>query len=597
MALSLYRLLALSLLALLIPSTLAADVPDTLRCPEEHLTIERLPDMQVARCCHALLCLNGEITAIGGHTDGFVPTPTAEYFCDGEWHLMDMPYTADFSLALPLSSGKVLLAGGMEENLGIGQLWTVQSYDPETRTFKGFSSLDRKRSMASGAELDSGRVVIAGNWYGGDSIELFDGTDQFTHVKPVAQARAYPYIFRTSKDNAIILGSTTPRGKLYDTIWVDRFRGEPYRVPLLDTWKPLYTMGWDHPMMQSFIGDEEAGLYAYLLPLQRADSAMAIGLLRGEEFSLLPTQTPVPNHVAGHAIYYHSYSFVVDRRMHYAYLLGFTFDARLCLLRVDYTGALEGQPAALKLFYTDPMTDFAFHTPVLLPDGNLVIAGGNQVWTPKGFLSNNYLPSRTVYLLRMNPDSAELTAARSNWWWAVVAVALLLGAALLRFLRKPGNGGDETGPSGVNGDGGVDGLSGVDGDGGVDGLSGDNGLNGGDEADESLFQRICAVMEEQQLFLKSDLKLSDVADALGVPRTAVSNSIRAARDCTFPYFVGEYRVDYVKQLMIQRPEAKISSLYTEAGFANETSFFRTFKEFTGTTPSEWRDASLSDHQK
>ena len=275
--------------------------------------------------------------------------------------------------------------------------------------------------------------------------------------------------------------------------------------------------------------------------------------------------------------------------MHYAYLLGFTFDARLCLLRVDYTGALEGQPATMKLFYTEPMSDFAFHTPVLLPDGNLVIAGGNQVWTPKGFLSNNYLPSRTVYLLRMNPDSSELTAARSNWWWAVVAVALLLGAALLRFLRKPVNGGDETGLSGVNGDGGVDGLS------GDNGLNGDDGLNGGDEADEadeSLFRRICAVMEEQQLFLRSDLKLSDVAEELGVPRTAVSNCIRTRRDCTFPYFVGEYRVDYVKQLMIQRPEAKISSLYTEAGFANETSFFRTFKEFTGTTPSEWRDANL-----
>ena len=40
---------------------------------------------------------------------------------------MDMPYTADYSLAQRLSSGLVLLAGGMSENLGVGQLWTVQS--------------------------------------------------------------------------------------------------------------------------------------------------------------------------------------------------------------------------------------------------------------------------------------------------------------------------------------------------------------------------------------------------------------------------------------------------------------------------------------
>ena len=101
-------------------------------------------------------------------------------------------------------------------------------------------------------------------------------------------------------------------------------------------------------------------------------------------------------------------------------------------------------------------------------------------------------------------------------------------------------------------------------------------------------QRVSALMEEKRLFLRSDLKINDVAEMLGVSRTTISNCIRAERDTTFPNFVNAYRVAYVKQLMLQHPEAKISSLYLEAGFANETHFFRTFKEFTGTTPSEWR---------
>jgi len=37
------------------------------------------------------------------------------------------------------------------------------------------------------------------------------------------------------------------------------------------------------------------------------------------------------------------------------------------------------------------------------------------------------------------------------------------------------------------------------------------------------------------------------------------------------------------------PEKKVSSLYAEAGFANESTFFRTFKAYTGVTPKEWME--------
>ena len=82
---------------------------------------ERLPDMAIPRISHSTLIINGELTVLGGHTSGFVPTKTAEYFKDGEWHVMQMVYTHDDGLCVPLRSGKVLLAGGYEKNLGVGQ--------------------------------------------------------------------------------------------------------------------------------------------------------------------------------------------------------------------------------------------------------------------------------------------------------------------------------------------------------------------------------------------------------------------------------------------------------------------------------------------
>ena len=99
---------------------------------------ERLPDMTIPRFCHSTFIINGELTVVGGHTSGFVLTKTAEYFKDGQWHLLQTVYNHDDGVCVPLRSGMVLLAGGYQENLGIGQTYEAEMYDPATHTFKGF---------------------------------------------------------------------------------------------------------------------------------------------------------------------------------------------------------------------------------------------------------------------------------------------------------------------------------------------------------------------------------------------------------------------------------------------------------------------------
>ena len=153
------RLFILWLLLLLSPVVMAEDKT----CPAVKLSMERLPDMNVPREGHALFCINGELTAVGGHTTGFVITQSAEYFADGEWHPMSPVYTHDNGAYKVLRSGKVLLYGGHERNLGIGQSYEVEMYDPVTHTFRGFGCLDQKRSLASSEELNDGQVVISGN--------------------------------------------------------------------------------------------------------------------------------------------------------------------------------------------------------------------------------------------------------------------------------------------------------------------------------------------------------------------------------------------------------------------------------------------------
>ena len=107
-------------------------------CPEIKIEVERLPDLTIPRAGHELFYINGEFVVAGGHTDGFVPTPTAEYYKDGKWHQMPMVYNHDFGFSVVLKSGKVLLGGGCEQPLGIGQTFLAELYDPVNHTFNGF---------------------------------------------------------------------------------------------------------------------------------------------------------------------------------------------------------------------------------------------------------------------------------------------------------------------------------------------------------------------------------------------------------------------------------------------------------------------------
>ena len=145
-----------------------------------------------------------------------------------------MTYPHDFGFSVVLSSGQVMLGGGCDQPIGIGQTYLTETYDPETHTFNGYCSLQRKRAGVSALELDSGKVVVAGNWYFTDGIELFhdksgtqadyNGKRLFTYIKDVSVEHSKPYIFRIANDNAIIFGGNDVKG---DTIWSAILRRVP----------------------------------------------------------------------------------------------------------------------------------------------------------------------------------------------------------------------------------------------------------------------------------------------------------------------------------------------------------------------------------
>ena len=547
------------LCAMLLPTVLSLSVVAAVDCPTRLIKAERLPSLSVARMNHATVVLpGGELLVAGGHSSGFVPTATAECFYDGEWHTIPMNYTHDQGLAMQLRSGEIILAGGHEQPLGIGQTFTLETYNPKTRQLIGYGCLDRKRCFATGLEMDSGKVFISGNWYHPDGIELYDGSRQCLRIKDVSQPRSLPYILRTARDNAIIFSSYDYHAEPFDTIVIDRLKGEPFTEPLFRTWRPFANHVMTHHA-GCFVGNEAKGRYVYLIAASDSTGRVAIIKAEGERFSLLPTDRPVPMQSQWGAIHWQP-NLVADSTAGCAYMIGADSlgRSRLYVLSIDYRQA----PATLTLCYTEPQDSITEALPVVTEGGNLLLAGGNIE------SNNNYDPTARVLLLRTGSES-EYASADSNLWLLILGLLLLvtiLIGTLLWLQRKARR--EPLGELPME-------------------ESAPGSASPGTKADEELMQRICQLMEEQQLYRNSELRMADVAAALGTNSLYISRSINSLRGCTFTQFINSYRMTHAQQLLRQHPDMKISVVWPESGFASEASFFRAFKAATGMTPKEW----------
>lgn len=504
----------------------------------QNLDAERLPDMKVPRAGHNVFYADGELTVIGGHTSGFVLTQTAEYFKNGVWHEIPTVYTHDNGMAVVLDGGKrVLLAGGHERNLGIGQSFELEIYDREHHSFEGFGTLERNRAFAQGIELDNGNVLICGNHKGNDCFEMFDGQRFCHHVKDVAVWRSSPYLLPISNGDVMAFG-TVWRGRFEPCDTVDRLKGDPFIVPLLKDWMPMI-YNQNSNAQGSFIGDKVQGNYSYIIAAQNFDGKIAFIHIQDTVFSLLETECPIPTRSDFGNILYNRPA-IVDHIASKVYLVGNDADGRAYVVAVEY----DKNPAPLTLYYTEPLQDFGDATPVLTPDGDLIVTGG--------IIDDNFTPLSSVWLLHTGTKKALSETNTHSWLWILCSLAFIaIVVVIAKHIHKPAK-----------------------------------PVSQPDAVSKDMMARITNLMETKQLYLNKDLKVSDLAEALGTNKNAVSAFINE-NGSSFSQLVNDYRLEYAKNMLRQSPDMKIATVWMEAGFASERTFFRAFKTATGMTPSEW----------
>lgn len=514
------------------------------------IQVETLPPMQVPRAGHQLFALDdGSLVAVGGHTAGFVRTQTAESFRDGRWNFLPQPvYPHDGGFALRCRDGSVLLGGGSGEDFGIGQSWGLERYLPDSRSFVAEGILDRPRAFASALELQDGRIAVSGNWHADDAIALLDTATLGTaaaHVEShlVQESRFNPYLFETSGGNVLVLGSGRDARYQETDCLVESIQGEAFQLPLLKQWRPRdYLYG---------NGSYAIGPYAYLVPLISRDSTqVAILRVQDGQFSLLETDRPIPMTGPDGAPcrWVNLYADVPSRCAWYA---GLDSLGRVCLAKVDYNPVFDGQKAQVSLYATArpvpglPRDNWNL---AVLPGARLALAGGNAL--PEG---GNFEPTASAWIFH----TEQMPVQKRSWWWLAGLLFLAAGLGLGLLLRKrpkPAAPASEV------------------------------------SVEEALLQKLEDLVQNQEVFRRKGLTVSDIAQMLNTNKTYVSVLVNLHFGMPFNDWINGFRVRYAARLLLEHPEMHLSDVADAAGFSGESSFFRIFKAVTGKTPGEWRSA-------
>jgi AraC-like DNA-binding protein len=113
-------------------------------------------------------------------------------------------------------------------------------------------------------------------------------------------------------------------------------------------------------------------------------------------------------------------------------------------------------------------------------------------------------------------------------------------------------------------------------------------------ASQSLLEKLLSYFETQKPYLDNDLRLSSLADTLGISTHHLSQVINEQLGKSFSDFINEYRIKEAQNMLADpgHENTYIINIAYDCGFNNKTSFNKAFKQFTGMAPSSYRKQAL-----
>jgi AraC-like DNA-binding protein len=115
-----------------------------------------------------------------------------------------------------------------------------------------------------------------------------------------------------------------------------------------------------------------------------------------------------------------------------------------------------------------------------------------------------------------------------------------------------------------------------------------SGSNLSPEEAERLNNELQKLMQQDKLFLQSELTLQTLSQALKISAHHLSQVINQYHEKNFSDFINAYRIEEAKKIILGNTQLKLEAVGYECGFNTKTTFYASFKKYTGSTPSEFR---------
>ena len=107
-----------------------------------------------------------------------------------------------------------------------------------------------------------------------------------------------------------------------------------------------------------------------------------------------------------------------------------------------------------------------------------------------------------------------------------------------------------------------------------------------DRMSEELKAKLNHLLETEKIYLQSELNLIKLADQLNIDRYSMSQVINEGFGKGFYELMNEYRIEEAKSIL-RDTDKNIGDVIFEVGFNNHASFYKAFKKYTHTTPSQF----------
>lgn len=107
-------------------------------------------------------------------------------------------------------------------------------------------------------------------------------------------------------------------------------------------------------------------------------------------------------------------------------------------------------------------------------------------------------------------------------------------------------------------------------------------------------QRLDKQLEEEMLYRNNELRLGDLAAAVGVSNHHLSQLLNEEKQRNFFDYINDYRVAEARQRIRRGDNGTLLQIAFAVGFNNKNSFNTAFKKRTGMTPSAFRKKAMNE---